>query len=401
MKKISSVLIFKLGSTIKPMQKYFILPLFIGLAACSAQIQTPAAATTVSTPLFITATLPPTYTLQAVTQQSQLGTLTPTPQPTIAPLSGYVNSNINVRSGPGQQFDSVGLIAPANNVNVIGKDSTGEWYLIQFEEAALKVGWVTTQYVLINGNVERLPVLDFAPYVSATSTPAVTQQPTPQGAVAGVTSQQVNVRSGPGTVYDSFGQISANQTIAILGRNETSTWLQIAFADAPEGRGWVAALYIKVGDEIKDLPFLDLSGNPISVEAGSSGQVLATPTALPAIPDSDSASQPLAHLMLDSSRSRWQAFQDMVSAPTGDEVDYLSLSVAGDWPIKALVSLNCSGNGDVVVSTNGGWKLNSCTSAPVLVNFQPGQTVLLEIRAGEPAGELISVQYRLLVEFIP
>lgn len=384
------------------MQKYLLIPFLLFFAACSAQIQPSAApATLVNTPLFLTATLPPTYTLQAVTHQAEAGTETAIPPATISPLSGYVNSNINVRSGPGQHFDSVGLIAPANNVDVIGKDSSGDWYLIKYEAALLKVGWVTTQYVLINGNVERLPVLDFPPYVSATNTPAVTQQPTPQGAVSGQTSQQVNVRSGPGTVYDSFGQISANQSLAILGRNETSTWLQIAFEDAPNGRGWVAALYVKIGDEIKDLPYLDLSGNPIQADAGATGQALATTTALPAVPDSDSASQPLVRLLLDANRSRWQAFEDAVSAPAGDAVDFIEISVLGQNTVQAAVSLMCYGSDKLIVSFNGKQNLINCASRRVLIRFQPEQVVLVEIRAGEPAGDLISVRYQLVLEFIP
>lgn len=374
-------------------------------SACSAQIATSDSGESASSaPAFVTATLPPTYTLRPDDNPviAADSTLTPTLEPTIQPLSGYVNSNINVRSGPGANFDSLGLIAPTTTVWVIGKDSSGTWYLIQYEQAPQQVGWVTSQYVAVTGNLARLPILDIPPYVAATATSAVTPIPTPAGAITGQTSQQVNVRGGPGTVYDVLGQVPAGQAVVITGRNETSTWLQILFAESPNQRGWVAALYLRVEQELDEVPFLDQNGNPLMVSDENGAAGLATPTPGPAFNDSDSASRPLASLEINPFVSRLASFEDAVSAPQGDGSDFVSINLAGQQPVRALLSVSCSGQGEVLISSQAaGWPLKGCTDAPVAFTLQPGTPYLLEIAAGEPAAGPVSVRYRISISILP
>ncbi|MCB0132545.1 MAG: SH3 domain-containing protein, partial [Caldilineaceae bacterium] len=60
--------------------------------------------------------------------------------------------------------------------------------------------------------------------VSAAAVPSVT------------TGQIINVREGPGTVYNVLGQISPGESYAITGKNEPGDWWQIEFNG---GKGWV------------------------------------------------------------------------------------------------------------------------------------------------------------------
>ena len=60
--------------------------------------------------------------------------------------------------------------------------------------------------------------------VSAAAVPSVT------------TGQIINVREGPGTVYNVLGQISPGESYAITGKNEAGDWWQIEFNG---GKGWV------------------------------------------------------------------------------------------------------------------------------------------------------------------
>lgn len=74
--------------------------------------------------------------------------------------------------------------------------------------------------------------------------PALTPTPTPTPALPGVVvNVDLNVRAGPGTNYDRIGLIPAGNRVDIVGRTEDSTWWQIAFADVPDGLGWIAAEY--------------------------------------------------------------------------------------------------------------------------------------------------------------
>lgn len=58
--------------------------------------------------------------------------------------------------------------------------------------------------------------------------------------------QDVNVRSGPGTVYDQVGVLVPGQTSAILGQSPDHTWIKIEYIGGPENTGWVWAEFVRV-----------------------------------------------------------------------------------------------------------------------------------------------------------
>jgi len=60
----------------------------------------------------------------------------------------------------------------------------------------------------------------------------------------------LNVRAGPGTAYPRIGQLEAGTEVEIVGRNEESTWWQIAYEAGEEGQGWVSAEYVQASGEI-------------------------------------------------------------------------------------------------------------------------------------------------------
>jgi len=71
------------------------------------------------------------------------------------------------------------------------------------------------------------------------SVPTVTG--TPRGVMVTVPLDQeyVNVRSGPGVMYDLVGRLVAGQEAAVLGRSEGGDWLLIQYYGGPENKGWV------------------------------------------------------------------------------------------------------------------------------------------------------------------
>jgi len=50
---------------------------------------------------------------------------------------------------------------------------------------------------------------------------------------------QINVRSGPGTDYDSIGVMIAGQTAAALGRSVGGSWIMVKYPGVTSGVGWV------------------------------------------------------------------------------------------------------------------------------------------------------------------
>jgi hypothetical protein len=71
------------------------------------------------------------------------------------------------------------------------------------------------------------------------SIPTVTG--TPEGPVIRVNADndQINVRSGPGTDYETIGVMIAGQIAAAYGRSAGGSWIQVAYPGVEGAIGWV------------------------------------------------------------------------------------------------------------------------------------------------------------------
>ena len=79
-----------------------------------------------------------------------------------------------------------------------------------------------------------------------TDTPEPTATPTQAGPAAEVKSQSLNVRAGPGTDHPIIGSASQGDALAVLGRTEDGSWLNI---ELPNGdQGWVSASLLDQND---------------------------------------------------------------------------------------------------------------------------------------------------------
>jgi len=74
-------------------------------------------------------------------------------------VRGAILRGVNVRSGPGRDFDSLGLLNQYDVVEIVGRDSSGGWLRIEFLPAAEGTGWVAAEY-LQTDTIETLPVVD-------------------------------------------------------------------------------------------------------------------------------------------------------------------------------------------------------------------------------------------------
>lgn len=74
----------------------------------------------------------------------------------------------------------------------------------------------------------------------------------PVGQNAAVTAETLNVRRGPGTLFEPLTQLSQCVAVAMIGRNNTADWVQITL---PNGQtGWVSAAYLQTGVPVGQLP---------------------------------------------------------------------------------------------------------------------------------------------------
>ncbi|MDO9347789.1 MAG: SH3 domain-containing protein, partial [Anaerolineales bacterium] len=261
----------------------------------------------------------------------------PSPTATVTPVDGTVTAQINVRSGPNVSYSSLGILESGQTIQLLGRDQSGDWYVIAYPSGPQGRGWVTAAYVQA-GDTAGLPVVEIQD-----SDPGVT----------GKATQQLNVRSGPGTDYNVLGMIQPDTVMLLTGKNENATWLQIEYAGGPGGRGWVTAAYVQANDTAS-LPVLDASGTPVTpgTAEATSIPVTPTPTIAPASADGDSSAAPAARVAFSPSGSRQFSYSSDLSSPQGDAEDWVEFTPYASQtgsPARVLLNLVCNGNGKLTV----------------------------------------------------
>ena len=348
----------------------------------------------------------------ATPEPAALPSITPSPSPspslsatpTVTPIQptltaatllidGTLTIKVNVRSGPGITYESIGQLDAGGQVQVIARDSSGAWYQILFPAASQGRGWVTAQYVTIP---------------TGTLVPLQTT-PTPAGPTGRVI-QRLNVRSGPGTTFNSLGLLEVGAAVSLTGKNSTASWLQIGYPTGPGGHGWVTAQYIQT-DAAGDLPVLDDFGNIVTPGAAgtpSGSDLTPTPTVGPALADNDSSANPAINVTFSANGTRRFIYSSQVSTPQGDAEDWLAFTPfsATGTNARLIFSLTCTGNGtlEVELSQGGnllsGWGTLGCGDEGKTILLPAGQRILMHL-APVPGDGLQLVTYTLAVQNNP
>ncbi len=133
-------------------------------AVVAVQVNDPTATDTPPTPVADTPTLTPIA-----------ATATP-PPPGIPSLLAL--TDLNVRTGPGTNYDLLGLIPAGSQAEITGQDETRQWWQIRFAPAANGIGWVSSDPNFGEAlNVQNVPIAVSPP--TPTPTPTETPLPTP------------------------------------------------------------------------------------------------------------------------------------------------------------------------------------------------------------------------------
>ncbi len=110
----------------------------------------------------------PTEATEAVSEA-----VTPTPAPVATPGLTVVNDFVNLRAGPGTNYDLVGRLNQGQTARVIGKSSDGQWWQVSVEGKAV---WISGQFVQANDAANNVSVVQAPPAPTAappTATPAL------------------------------------------------------------------------------------------------------------------------------------------------------------------------------------------------------------------------------------
>lgn len=328
----------------------FISVLLVLLTGCDATPITP----TVRLPEFVTATLPPTA-LPVVTSTA----LPPTIAPTIVPIAGRTTTQVNVRAETSTASASLGTLPAFSPVQVTGKDASGLWVQIIFNSGT---GWVSADYIQAEDATAEIPVVGAGAGNGS--------------AGRGVILRGVNVRSGPGTDFESLGLLNQNDVVPVLGKDSSGAWFQIEYAPAADGKGWVAADFLQVENAEA---VTVINEEPQATELAATQAVQIEPLARTAWTDNDSMEMPLAIFTLATNAAGQVQFQGDVSTPDGDGEDWLGFSANSKL---VVINVSCESAALQVELIRAGETLEILTTecnGASRVQIQPGQIYLLRI----------------------
>ena len=153
-------------------------------------------------------------------------------KPEVSKETKIVNTEVlNVRSGPSTSYSKIGKVYKGNKVGVIS-ESNG-WSKIEFNG---KEAYVSSDYLVKENNKPETP--------SKPETLPETKPEAPKETKV-VTTDALNVRSGPGTNYSKIGKVYRGNKVGVI--SESNGWSKIEFNGK---EAYVSSDYLgKVGQE--------------------------------------------------------------------------------------------------------------------------------------------------------
>jgi len=113
-----------------------------------------------------------------------------------------VNKETELFSGPGEEYNKIGVIDNGTQVSVLGKSIDGNWLAVSITTDTLDVGWIAASDI-VEGFVDNS-------YQNKNDGSLTTGEPTI------VANSDVDVFNGPGVRYEVLGQLLENQEAQVL-----------------------------------------------------------------------------------------------------------------------------------------------------------------------------------------
>ncbi len=188
--------------------------------------------------------------------------IVPTLQPTVDPLSTVdgagvmatiATRSLRVRSAPNDNSEVVAGVAAGESYRVVALSDNGLWVQIALEDTTADAGWVSTNFVTVEGDLTTLTAEPEEVAAPAGSGFSLTLVPTPAAGYAQVSTDGVRlrVRSGPSLANPIVGYIYDGESYPVLESSADNLWVRIPASsgnnsDNSSG-GWVAAEYLILG----------------------------------------------------------------------------------------------------------------------------------------------------------
>jgi N-acetylmuramoyl-L-alanine amidase len=301
-------------------------------------------------------------------------------------VEGITSTQLNVRAEPSTAGSVLGILPASTNVQVTGKDMAGNWWQILYPQGQDGKGWVTAQYVTVP---------------NAAAVPVIGGGTDPNEGNTALIQQQLNVRSGPGTGFNSLGTLNAKDVVRLVGKDSNSTWLQIEFQAGPQGKGWINAAFVKASG-VENLPIVTEAGETVGTGTPTSIPPTSTPTVVPALEDHDSQSNPIASLVFDPLGTNTMIYNGDVSSPEGDTEDWIQFTPYGN---SVFASLDCKRDHALQVSILENGRPSSlelaCGQKQEQLLVTPNSVYLMHIQASQFSGGLQYSPYTIKIQSSP
>jgi len=308
-------------------------------------------------------------------------------QPTIVPIEGITSTQINVRADPSTVSDVLGIISANTKVEITGKDPGENWWQINYPQGVDVKGWVTAQYITTTTKPE-------VPIIGGDET-------NPNNGNVAIIQQQINVRSGPGTSFNSLGTLNPQDVVSLSGKDSNGAWLQIDFSAGPEGKGWVNAAFVQA-QGVENLPIITEAGLIVGTGTPTEIPPTPTPTILPAWEDHDSSNSPIASVTFESTGTQTLIYNGDLSSPEGDSEDWIAFKPYGQ---VVFASLECRGSDSLKIEITENTLRASldiaCGDEMKEVAVNAGSNYLVHLQAIPSADDLQYTNYILTIKTRP
>jgi uncharacterized protein YraI len=150
--------------------------------------------------------------------------------------SGFVSTTVNLRKGPGANFDVINVYRIWTIFDAVGRNIDSSWVEVRLPDGT--AGWFSTRYVVVSELVKGLP------QTSPTGVAAGLPIPVPvDNLVVGFASTDTYVYYGPGIQYGAFDDVPLGEGVYLRGRNTPGTWVLVQLYNGDVGwfnRAWLS-----------------------------------------------------------------------------------------------------------------------------------------------------------------
>ena len=151
--------------------------------------------------------------------------------PAPIPVAITVPPSLNVRRGPGLDYEVITTVPAGTRGNIYGRDPADNWFQVQIEAASNMV-WICQNLATVEGSLNGVRFLEQWE-IDLIPKPA-------DGPIATTTPAVLNVRAGPGLTYRILTTVPRGTQATIIGIGPNAEWFKVRL-DALSKPAWIYA----------------------------------------------------------------------------------------------------------------------------------------------------------------